>query len=120
MDRSNASELEFDKVLELVAAHARTGVGRAVVRALVEPLGGAGDRLRAANLSLAVEEIIEDSEPFGLSGVDDAIPWLEPDSPLPAYSTLLAPSARWPLRILTVPQYGICFRKILTAIFIPP
>ncbi len=84
MDRSNASELEFDKVLELVAAHARTGVGRAVVRALAEPLAGADDRLRAARLSLAVEEIIEDSEPFGLSGVDDAVPWLEPDNPLPA------------------------------------
>lgn len=84
MDRSNASELEFDKVLELVAAHARTGVGRAVIRALAKPLTGVDDRFRAAHLSLAVEEIIEDSEPFGLSGVDDAVPWLEPDKPLPA------------------------------------
>jgi len=83
VDRSNASELEFDKVLELIAAHARTGVGRAVVRALAKPLAGAEDRLRAAHLSLAVEEIIEDGEPFGLSGVDDAVGWLEPDKPLP-------------------------------------
>jgi DNA mismatch repair protein MutS2 len=84
VDRSNASDLEFDKVLELVAAHARTGVGRAVVRALAEPLAGADHRLRAARLSLAVEEIIEDSEVFALSGVDDAVPWLEPDNPMPA------------------------------------
>ena len=85
MDRSNASDLEFDKVLELIAAHARTGVGRAVVRALAEePPVGTGDRLRAAHLSLAVEEILEDSEAFTLSGVDDAVPWLEPDTPLPS------------------------------------
>ncbi len=83
MDRSYASELEFDKVLELVAAHARTGVGRGFVRALAEPLDGADDRLRAARLCLAVEEIIEDGEAFALSGVDEAIPWLEPERPLP-------------------------------------
>ena len=34
VDRSLAAELEFDKILELVAAHARTRVGRCVVRDL--------------------------------------------------------------------------------------
>jgi len=84
VNRSNASELEFDKVLELVAAHARTGVGRAAVRDPAETLACADDRLRAARLSLAVEEVIEDGEAFALSGVDDAVPWLEPDAPPPA------------------------------------
>ncbi len=84
MKRSVATELEFDKILKLVAAYARTDVGRSFVEGLAAPLGDDDDGIRAARLSHAVHELIEKDEAFALAGVDEAVPWLEPDAPPPA------------------------------------
>jgi len=81
---SVATELEFDKILNLVAAYARTDVGRSFVEGLAAPLGDDDGGFRAARLSRAVHELIDEDEAFALAGVDEAVPWLEPDAPPPA------------------------------------
>ncbi len=84
MDRSFASDLEFDKVLQLIAAHARSGVGRTFVeRHIAEPRRG-GDPHAAARLTLAMAQLIEDEETLSFAGVDDALPWLEEEAPPPS------------------------------------
>jgi DNA mismatch repair protein MutS2 len=80
VERSVASELEFDKVLQLVAAHARTGVGRAVVERLSDHAGGREEYSRNARFTIAVQELLEDEDAFALAGIDEALPWLEEDS----------------------------------------
>ena len=82
--RSLAVELEFDKVLELVAAHARTHVGRSVVRGLTVLPADASARLRNAVLTRAVVDLFEADGPLSLAGVDEAVPWLEEDAPPPS------------------------------------
>ena len=84
VDRSLAVELEFDKVLELIAAHARTCVGRVVVHGLVIPPDDASDRARSALLTMAVADLIEEDGMLSLAGVDEAVPWLEEDAPPPS------------------------------------
>jgi DNA mismatch repair protein MutS2 len=76
-ERSLASELEFDRVLELVAAHARTRVGRFVVQGLSAVPEDAAERVRSARLTKAFADLIEEEGPLTLAGVDDAAPWLE-------------------------------------------
>ncbi len=84
VDRSLAVELEFDKILELIAAHARTCVGRVVVRDLAIPLDDASGRARSALLTMAVADLIEEDGMLSLAGVDEAVPWLEEDAPPPS------------------------------------
>ena len=83
-DRSLALELEFDKILELIAAHARTRVGRVVVHGLAIPLDDASDRARSALLTMAVADLIEEDGMLSMAGVDEAVPWLEEDAPPPS------------------------------------
>ena len=83
-ERSLASELEFDRVLELVAAHARTRAGRSVVRGLSSVPRDVTDRIRSARLTTAVDILIEEDGPFSFTGVDDALPWLEEGAPPPS------------------------------------
>jgi DNA mismatch repair protein MutS2 len=80
VERSVASELEFDKVLQLVAAHARTGVGRAVVKRLSDRAEGREAYSRNARFTIAVHDLLEDEDAFALAGIDEALPWLEEDS----------------------------------------
>jgi DNA mismatch repair protein MutS2 len=84
VDRSLAVELEFDKILELIAAHARTRVGREVVHDLAVAADDGSDRPRAAFLTLAFADLIEEDGILSLAGVDDAVPWLEDDAPPPS------------------------------------
>ncbi len=79
--RSIHTELEFDTVLRLVAAHARTRVGRAVITSC-EGLADPGDARRAADLTEAVGRLVDSDGTLVLSGVDDAEPWLEPGTPV--------------------------------------
>jgi DNA mismatch repair protein MutS2 len=79
--RSIHSELEFDTILRLVAAHARTRVGRSFIESSVGLAAPAVAR-RAADLTEAVGRLIEDDGTLVLSGVDDAEPWLEPGTPM--------------------------------------
>jgi len=84
VDLSVAADLEFDKILKLIAAYARTDVGRSFVEGFAAPLSDDDDGLRAARLSHAVHELIDEDEAFALAGVDEAVGWLEPDAPPPA------------------------------------
>jgi len=84
VDRSHASELEFDKVLQLIAAHARSGVGRTFLMQSVDHGPEDDDPRAAAVLTLALAELIEDGETLSFAGVDDAKPWLEDGAPPPA------------------------------------
>ena len=84
MDRSFASELEFSNVLQLIAAQTRSGVGRIFLERLAGAEPGATNPRHAARLTLAMTELIEDGEALGFAGVDDALPWLEPDAPPPS------------------------------------
>jgi DNA mismatch repair protein MutS2 len=83
-ERSLASELEFDRVLELVAAHARTRVGRFVIRGLSTVSEDGADRVRSARLTKAFADLIEEDGPLTLAGVDDAVPWLDEEAPPPS------------------------------------
>jgi DNA mismatch repair protein MutS2 len=83
-DQSLAVELEFDKVLDLVAAHARTHVGRLVLRGLTVIPDDTSARMRNALLTRAVSDLIEADGVLSLAGVDEAVPWLEEDAPPPS------------------------------------
>ena len=84
MDRTFASDLEFDKVLQLIAAHARSGVGRSFVESHISEPPRGGDPHAAARLTLALAQLIEDEETLSFAGVDEALPWLEDDAPPPS------------------------------------
>jgi DNA mismatch repair protein MutS2 len=84
VNRSLAVELEFDKILELIAAHARTRVGREVLHDLAVAADDGSERPRASLLTLAVADLIEEDGILSLAGVDDAVPWLEDDAPPPS------------------------------------
>jgi DNA mismatch repair protein MutS2 len=77
------SELEFDTTIELVAAHARTRVGRLLL-ADWEELPSFDQAVERADFNLALLELIDRDGPFSFDGVDDATPWLEPDAPSPS------------------------------------
>jgi DNA mismatch repair protein MutS2 len=83
-ERSLASDLEFDKVLELVAGPPRPRGGRRVVRGLHSALIDASNRLRFAHLTRAIADLVEEDGPLVLAGVDDAVPWLEEGAPPPS------------------------------------
>ncbi len=82
MKTSIASELEFDKVQQLVAAQARTGLGRRLV-ANGSNLPAPEDSAELAEMTAAVVRLIDDDGQLGFAGLDDALPWLEPDAPAP-------------------------------------
>ncbi len=84
MDRSFASALEFDKVLQLIAAHARSGVGRVFLKRLALATPEDGDPGVAALLTLDLARLLEDGETLSFAGVDEAVPWLEDGAPPPS------------------------------------
>jgi DNA mismatch repair protein MutS2 len=80
--RQVASDLDYNKVLNLVAAHARTGVGRNLVLAVSET-PTAEEVRQAAGLSLEMEQALLEHGSLSFAGVDDALPWLDPAAPPP-------------------------------------
>lgn len=82
MKISIASELEFDKVQQLVAAQARSGLGRRLV-ATRSNLPTPEESTDLARLTAAVVRLIDDDGQLGFAGLDEALPWLEPDAPAP-------------------------------------
>ena len=84
LDPSLAVELEFDKILELVAAHARTRVGRSVIHDISCPVDAISERVRNAFLTRALGELIGEDGMLSLAGVDEAVPWLAEDAPPPS------------------------------------
>jgi DNA mismatch repair protein MutS2 len=82
LQRSPFAELEFDTTMKLVAAHARTRVGRFLLSAT----GGfpaVGEALRRAAFNSALLELITIDGPLPLDGIDEAAAWLEPEAPTP-------------------------------------
>jgi DNA mismatch repair protein MutS2 len=80
--RQVASDLDYNKVLNLVAAHARTGVGRNLL--LAAPQAPATEEVRrTAGLSLEMEQALLEHGRFSFTGVDDAVPRLDPAAPPP-------------------------------------
>ncbi|HSN55351.1 MAG TPA: Smr/MutS family protein, partial [Candidatus Sulfomarinibacteraceae bacterium] len=77
------SELEFDKVLQLVAAHARTRLGRLLVSAYAD-LPSFDRAVASADFNAAVAEAVNRDGPLSFDGVDAAAPWLEPGAPSPS------------------------------------
>lgn len=86
MRRPPFAELEFETTMRLVAAHARTRVGR-----LLLTTGGGlppvDDALRRAAFNSALLESIEIDGPLPLDGIDEAEQWLEPGAPSPTEPT---------------------------------
>lgn len=96
MHRTVSRELDLGSVLELVAAHARTRAGRLLVSA-VGPLPSPAAAVAACALTRELEELVAVNGPLPLSGVDDALPYLEPGAPItvePAALLVLAGFAR--------------------------
>ncbi|MGD8441759.1 MAG: hypothetical protein PVG53_14600, partial [Holophagae bacterium] len=93
MPRSPANDLEFDRVLMLVAAHAKTRVGRQCVTTCRE-LPDATEACRRAAFNTALAELVATDGALPLTGVDDATEWLGPDARVPTepreFLTLLA------------------------------
>ncbi len=108
MHRTVADALEFDKVLQLVAAHARTGVGRRRVIDLEGHFGGVAEWDRAAALTTAVHDLVDDGGALTLAGIDDAVPLLEDGSGAPSEPQEL-------LALLTLARRAAAVRRRLTA-----
>jgi len=80
--RPLAAELEFDKVLDLVAAHARTRVGRDVLTrspAYRPP----AEAHTLARETLEMGRLLELEGPLPFSGLDESEPLLDPSLPPP-------------------------------------
>ncbi len=84
MDRSQAAALEFDKVIDLVSAHTRTGVGRSFLEDLSPAFVVDEDPAGPALLTLALHDLIEEGDTISFAGLDEAVPWLEIDAPPPS------------------------------------
>jgi len=82
LGRSPFAELEFDTTMQLVAAHARTRVGRFLLNTTGE-LPAVDEALRCAAFNSALLELITIDGPVHLDGIDDAAPWFEADAPTP-------------------------------------
>lgn len=82
MRHTVASDLEFDKIIQLVAAQAGSGLGR---RLLIEAdvLPPIGDSVRLADLTVAVERLVDGGGRLSFAGIDDALPWLAADASAP-------------------------------------
>ncbi len=103
-----AQDLEFDKVLTLVAAHARSGVGRLHLSrsALLLP---PSETAALARLSLETEALLADSGSLPLAGVDEAIPLLDS-------THLLSGDAAELLALLTLARRIAAVRSRLLAV----
>ncbi len=82
MTRALAFDLEFDKVLELVATQARTGLGRRVLTSGAT-LPSIEEAERAARRTRAAERMLADDGALSVAGLDEAARWLQPDTPPP-------------------------------------
>ncbi len=77
-----ADELDFDSVLELVAAHAGSGVGRSFVSDADE-IPDRRQALENAALSRELDALLDDGGRLPLAGIDEAALWLEPGRTIP-------------------------------------
>lgn len=68
--------------MQLVAAHARTRLGRSYLTSL-GPLPAFDEALERAAFNSALLELVELDGPLPLDGIDDAASWLEPGAALP-------------------------------------
>lgn len=82
MMSSAATELDFDTILELVAAHTRTCVGRFFVED-VPTVPDHRQALEHAALTRELGSLLDDGERLPLSGIDEAVQWLEPEATMP-------------------------------------
>ena len=82
MTRPLAVELEFDKVLDLVAAHARTRVGRFVV-SRTPSYRRPAEAHEHARLTLEIGRLLETEGPLPFSGLDESEALLDPALPPP-------------------------------------
>ncbi len=82
MMSSTAAELDFDTILELLAAHARTRVGRFFITG-VPPLPSRRQALESAALTRELATLLDDGDRLPLAGIDEAVQWLEPDATIP-------------------------------------
>jgi len=76
------SQLDFDTLSMIVAAHARTGMGRALLSG-AEPFPPLERSRHLARLTLEMATLLDETGPLPLAGVDDAVPWLDPAAPPP-------------------------------------
>jgi DNA mismatch repair protein MutS2 len=106
--RSVASELEFDKIQLIVAARAQSGSGRRLLTADCGLLP-AEESERLARLTEAVKRLLDEDGRLSFAGMDDALPWFDPASPLPIEPADL-------LRLLTLARRIAAVRaRLLTA-----
>ncbi len=82
MKSSIAKELDFDTVLKLVAAHARTRVGRFFITN-APTLPDRRKALEHAALTRELSSLLDDGERLPMGGVDEAVQWLEPEATIP-------------------------------------
>jgi DNA mismatch repair protein MutS2 len=82
VNRAIAFELEFDKVQKLVATQARSRLGRSLIVGCDE-LPPFDEALRAADLTVAVAQLLEDGGALSFAGLDEAVEWLDPGAPAP-------------------------------------
>jgi DNA mismatch repair protein MutS2 len=82
VSRAISSDLELDKVIQLVAAQARTRLGRRILTDSVA-MPAFDEAVRLAGLTLQLAHLLDDDGPLTFAGLDDAVEWLQPDSPAP-------------------------------------
>lgn len=82
MRRSPYAELEFDKTLRLIAAHARTRLGREFLTSLGD-LPDHDETLRRVTFNSALSELVDVDGPLPLGGVDEAAELLKTDAATP-------------------------------------
>ncbi len=106
MRSSVASDLEFDKIKQLVAAQAGSGLGRCLLME-AEILPPEPESRRLAGLTTAVGRLVDEDGRLSFSGLDDARPWLAADAPAPTEPAEL-------LTLLTLAKrVGVVRRRIL-------
>lgn len=82
MQRPAATELEFDRVLALVGAFARSAAGRKRIESK-NALPTVGEGVLAARLTLEVETLLAEQGTLSFAGLDEAAFWLGPAAPPP-------------------------------------
>ncbi len=95
-------------MLRLVAAHARTSLGRRRIEG-TDALPSPGEGVRAARLTGELQRLLAEDGPLSLAGIEEALPFLDPAAPPPHDAPEL-------LALLSFARRVASLRRTLTAL----